>query len=290
MEINRVSVCYCIYFFCASLGCFLTLLLFTSLNTQTTAVIESSPSFTTYTHLQVLYPNTLKCPCSNMIIPYHKLLSSSPTFHQICASDFLKDDWISLLLSIISSDGEGRFPVTDWRSQAYTQVQLLSVLCQLANSTATDAIQRFTMRSFVTSNLLTEIDFYAQLNATVAQFNQSTVADYSRPIDIIHLVTQVDQPYTGTISNSVNNVNAKLIVKDIMNETNGQLSPEVRICSKEKIFYAHPHSHPILHPSRGWERRCSEQWVVKTLETKLEYECFEKRILRVFLHEDVMSA
>lgn len=162
-----------------------------------------------------------------MVIPYHKFLSSRPTFHQICASDFIKDHWIALLLLILSSNSEGRLPITDWRSQAYTQLQLLSTLCQLANSTAADAIQRFTMRSFVTSNLLVEIDFYAQLNATLTQFNQTTVTEYSRPIDIIRLITHVDQPYTGTISNKVNNINAKIIVNAIGNVTNGLLSPQV---------------------------------------------------------------
>ena len=104
----------------------------------------------------------------------------------------------------------------------------------MANTTIDDAVRRFNVRSFVTSNLLTEIDFNAQLNSTITQFIQSTTIDYSRLIDIIRLVTQVDQPFTGKVLLRFPSLNAALNIQDTINETTGQVSPQV--CEKNDSF------------------------------------------------------
>src|SRR5215467_3052189 len=80
-----------------SIGSFIILLLFNSLSTQTSTVTVSSPSLTTYNHLQALHLNTLRCPCSNMTIPYHTFTSLSPIFHPVCSSDFVSDPWLKML-------------------------------------------------------------------------------------------------------------------------------------------------------------------------------------------------
>ncbi|CAF0927857.1 unnamed protein product [Adineta steineri] len=178
--------------FVARILLFLTLLLFNSLNSQVVTISVSDPSFTTYNHLQTLYPTTLTCSCSNMVIPYSTFANLTPTFHQVCSSGFITDDVISLFSSISYA-----MLYTDWRYQAFSQFGLLSKLCKIANSTIGDAVDRFNMRSFVTSNLLTEIDFSTQLDTIFTQFNQSTATDYRSLVDLVLLVTQVDQPFVG---------------------------------------------------------------------------------------------
>jgi len=110
----------------------------------------------------------------------------------------------------------------------------------MANTTIDDAVRRFNARSFVTSNLLTEIQFDAQLNTTLTQFIQSTSIDYNRLLDIIHLVTQVDQHYAGlSVWGTNTNFNAQISIKATINETSGQKSWQVCHHSKEnKMFHS----------------------------------------------------
>ncbi len=186
--------------FCfAGLGSILFLLL-TSWNIQIVTKTQLNPSLDTYKNLQILYSKTLECPCSNIIIPYRTFLSLSPILHEVCSSDFVTDQWISLLEK--STTGYN-FP--DWRNTAPSQFHFLSDLCKLANTTIEEAVQRFFLQSFIASIVLTETDFNAQLNATLHQFFRSTIVYFGLLIKTVRIFTQVDQPYFGPIlSNGLN--------------------------------------------------------------------------------------
>ncbi|CAF0935223.1 unnamed protein product [Adineta steineri] len=174
-------------------GSFLVLLLFTSLNTQTATITVQNPSLTTYNDLQVLYLNTLRCPCSTMIIPHRTIISLSPILHQICASDFLDDRWILIL-----EESQIAGISIDWRNRAHSQFRLLSELCELANKTIDDHVHRFLSQPFIASAALTEFEFETQLNATLDQFYQSTTDYFGLLVETVRLVNQVDQPFTGS--------------------------------------------------------------------------------------------
>lgn len=194
--------------FVSLIGTFLGFALYTSLSTETTTITVSNPSFNTYEHLQLLHSNTLTCPCSTMTIRYHTFIKIFPILHQVCSSTFVSKSWISILMSIINQDVP-----TDWRNQAGSQFQLLSDLCQLAKKTSDDAVRRFNIQYFITSNLLPESDFYVQINATLDQYFHSTIIYFDQLIDTVHLHMQVDQPFmhlgrtrTETIANIIPNI------------------------------------------------------------------------------------
>lgn len=208
--------------FSVLLDSFLVLLLFTSLSTQVITITVPNPSLNTYNDLQNLYSNSLRCPCSTMTIPYQNFISMSPTLHQVCSSDFVDDRWISIL------ELSTTFWISiDWRNLAYTQFQLLSNLCQLANKTVNDSVSRFLLQSFVTSTTLTKTDFDTQLNATLNQFFQSTIVYFGLLLDTSHLLLQVDQPYTGSSYDYLHSLDPSLMTTLTTNETNNQQSLQV---------------------------------------------------------------
>ena len=125
-----------------------------------------------------------------MRVPHYRFISLSPTFHPVCSSRFVSDNWISVLTIVAKSGLDEK----DWRRSGVQLFRLLSTLCQLANGTATDAVQRFITRSIVTSKLLSELDFNILINTTFNQFIQSIIIDFGLLVDIVHLLTQVDQP------------------------------------------------------------------------------------------------
>ena len=118
-------------------------------------------------------------------IPYERFVSLSPTYHQVCSSDFVREEWISLLMVTHISLN------LDWTSQSVHQYRLLSIICELANNT----IEELIVRSIVTSNVLSEDDFNVQLNTTIKQYLQSIIINFGLLVDTVQLFTHVDQPY-----------------------------------------------------------------------------------------------
>ncbi|UJR06811.1 hypothetical protein I4U23_011098 [Adineta vaga] len=172
--------------------CFiLTVIFYHSLKTQTITMVKYNPSLSTYKNLQTIHMNTLKCPCSNMAMPYKTFTSLSPTFHQICSSDLVGESWISFIIDI------GTFhPENTWVIEAGRYFQMLLSLCQLIKQTVDEDIRRFLTQTFATSHVLIESDFDAQLNATIIQFTQSINISFSLLIDAMRTFMQIDQPLT----------------------------------------------------------------------------------------------
>ncbi|CAF1560395.1 unnamed protein product [Adineta steineri] len=100
--------------------------------------------------------------------------------------------------------------ITDWRTLIGPQFSLLSDLCQLANNTIQDAVDRFLLQSFVASTVLTEDNLNTQLNATLNQLSQSTVVNFGFLVDIVQLLMQVDQPFMGSVQSSGSQFDSRL--------------------------------------------------------------------------------
>ncbi|CAF0777252.1 unnamed protein product [Adineta steineri] len=83
-----------------------------------------------------------------------------------------------------------------WFYSAAERFELLSSLCQLADKTIDDAVQRLNATSFITPNLINESDFNSQLDTTLSQFNASVIIQFGLLVDTKHLFIRVDQPYT----------------------------------------------------------------------------------------------
>ena len=180
-----LNVHVCLFVCLVSIIC---LLVFVSVNTQGTTVAVLNPSLTTYYSLIALHNSTLKCPCSTITIPYKKFFTFSPTFHQICSSDFMNDSWISLLMASHSEQ------ITDVCLRMAQFFRALSTICQRANQTINHAIERFAIQSLATVNMLQQADFNVQMNATVHRFIEPLLVDFGLLIDTISLFIQIDQP------------------------------------------------------------------------------------------------
>lgn len=157
-------------------------------------ITEPDPSLETYMRLQELYPNTLRCPCLNMTIPYSAVMSLSAELHQVCHSDFVNQSWISMIAASnrwLAMLMEDFYDGIDDR-----HFQLLSTLCQLINRTVDDAIHRFTQRSLITPNVLTEANLVVELNATVNQTIQTLITNFNLLMNMSNIFNHIDQPFT----------------------------------------------------------------------------------------------
>ncbi|CAF1438217.1 unnamed protein product [Adineta steineri] len=151
-------------------------------------------------------------------------MSLSPILHQVCSSGFIHEDFLSVMKQKVPTLGTK----SDWTNRAFSHFELLMNFCRLANKTIKAAVDRFIMRSIVISNMLNENDFNTQINVTLDQFYQSTVADFRFAVDIQRLFMQIDQPYTGKGSIRSSNTVEDLIIKEnIAHSVNNQKLSQV---------------------------------------------------------------
>jgi hypothetical protein len=68
--------------------------------------------------LYVEHSETLVCPCSTATIPYKDFVSNTITFHPVCSSIFVSQQWIEALYFPNAS----MYGVTDFRTTAKSQV------------------------------------------------------------------------------------------------------------------------------------------------------------------------
>ncbi|UJR06780.1 hypothetical protein I4U23_011067 [Adineta vaga] len=200
----------------------------------TLIITESNPSLDIYKNLENSYSNTLKCPCSLMIIPYKNFLSLTPIIHEMCSSDLVDDRWITVWKTL-----RGIFMLHDWRDQASSQFQLLSDLCRLTNRTIDDAVRRFLLESFAALNVLNKEDFEAQLYKILNQFFQSITTSFRVLVDTTRLFTQVDQPYMRWVHRNYRTSYTDLIINLWKNETNNKESLN-RVSFDLSRFYIRP--------------------------------------------------
>ncbi|CAF2764486.1 unnamed protein product [Rotaria sp. Silwood2] len=180
-------------------GSLLVLLLFSSIRKQTKSVTHHLPSYTTYERLQNEYPDTLNCYCSKITQSYSSFITLRPLFHPVCSSAFVTDRWFDQL-KLTNTNSHG-ISINDWRIAALGYFQALATLCQLANSTVNDALRRLNDRSVVSSRLVTKALLHEEFNGTLNELIYNTQTEFGRILNVISLLNQVDQYFSGSTSN-----------------------------------------------------------------------------------------
>ena len=208
--------------------------MFSSLSIQTTTIDVSNPSLGVFKRLQDLYPNTLKCPCLNITVPYSTFTSVSITLHQVCSSNFTSDSWLSMTKLLVLED-------QIWLGMSIGHFQLLSNLCRTIRRTIDDALSRLNIRSFVTLNVPTEHSFNTEMNATLDQFIQTLVINFNLLVNGSRLWTQIDQPFAVRLHKRVQ-LDTDTRYSILTNQSSAQQPPQVCCHMKEEAI-------PFFKPS-----------------------------------------
>lgn len=224
--------------FCFSwLASLIILLLYTSLSTHTTIINVFDPSSKTFIDLANAHGSSLRCPCTSLSILYESFLSVTPGFHQVCSSDLISERWLAILKDSMTYEFS-----TDWRNRAYLLFQLLADLCQFAQKTVRDALERFLGRSFVISNALSKGEFERQINVTFEQFVRSTNTYFNLFVETTRLLMQVDQPFMGSTYYESLQLDVTSSVQPYVTTINGSRTIQVRCLSKVKLFNGNSYS------------------------------------------------
>ncbi|CAF0739806.1 unnamed protein product [Adineta steineri] len=100
----------------------------------------NSPNLTQYLDLYSQYPQTLTCPCTDITIKYEEFLEIDYTFHQLCSSTFVTDDWLEYLEE---ADTDDVSYIADIRFSGIYLFQILKTFCESKNNAAEPTIGKW---------------------------------------------------------------------------------------------------------------------------------------------------
>ncbi|CAF1630804.1 unnamed protein product [Adineta ricciae] len=208
-NVNQVAIVASRLYLMLLISSVLILLLFDSLRETTVSVTVESPSLITFEQLYNEYATTISCPCQQMAIPYGAFLTVSPSFHQICTSDFVKSLWTTSLYgygSTINSYAQLDRPLLS------RQHQLMGWLCSEIKIIVDHAISNFNQTMLVTSTAVSRASFASQTVEIIRQLTEQTPMNFRR---LFNLIIEVS---TGAVIPSFFNTDWSLEYGNLSND------------------------------------------------------------------------
>jgi hypothetical protein len=174
------------------------LLLYTSLESVTKTVNVKTPTLAQYSQLYASYPQSLTCPCAQISINYEKFLHVEYSFHQVCSSIFVTENWINYLTTAY---GAIILYPSDFRWTGPSTFQGLSVFCDLINRTVSDSLTRFYSSQYVSASVIPLELFDLQAQSLVDQFILSTTNAFLLSLSMIRGTIQGNALLPGLLTN-----------------------------------------------------------------------------------------
>jgi hypothetical protein len=117
----------------------LTIIFYATFSSRTKSFKIFQPSVNQFKEFHKKYPDTLQCPCSQFAIQYSDFTHLRVKFHEVCESQFIKQDWIDSVYHVNVSS----IPPNDIRTVMSHFWQFIRSFCALSIDTFTDAYTDF---------------------------------------------------------------------------------------------------------------------------------------------------
>jgi hypothetical protein len=150
-----------------------------------------SPSQTKYDQLYESHRGTLRCLCSQPLVPYSTFIEITPGMHQVCSSQIISSAWYTHLASI--SDTGGFASSTFWPAFGSSYFQLLASFCSLVQTTINDSYRVFSANVYTNDQVVPRSVLLAQGKEFSDLYIKSTEAETSRSFTLIRDTTQLNQ-------------------------------------------------------------------------------------------------
>ena len=170
-----------LYFFALALG-LVIIAVFVWLNRQTTIVTVEYPSIGQFEAL----PFDAHCPCSRASVSYGEFTSVQATFHQVCSSDFVSDQWIE---AIFSGSNATYFYLRDFRVSGSAQFQALASFCRLAAASVAESTSLFYRTVMVSAQVQSAIVVQSQAQAVMDQFILTAPDQFKAQLQLVREMT-----------------------------------------------------------------------------------------------------
>ncbi|CAF1030677.1 unnamed protein product, partial [Didymodactylos carnosus] len=140
---------------------------------RTKTTIFDSPSLSKYLELRSKYSQNLECHCSHLSVKYDKFIRLQPSYHYLCSSVFITQQWIDHL-----SNNDDILYYT-------SQFQALALLCKLANQTVSDSLELFYSTYLISSTLVPPPLLEYQISSFVDKFQTQMANTFLEAFNLI---------------------------------------------------------------------------------------------------------
>ncbi|CAF4144895.1 unnamed protein product [Adineta steineri] len=171
-----------------------------------------SPSLDEYYRIQK--EASLQCPCTNIAVKYEVFAEVVPTYHQLCQSALVSDEWINRLFDLYEQSWNNSTPI-DFRRIGVFQFQTLRSLCLLANDTISRSLQSFNYTDYVQSLLVSPEIFEAQIGSFINEFIAETPKAFLRAFNFMQDTTAQSLFMTGASITSVRPVTQYMLKRNL---------------------------------------------------------------------------
>ncbi|CAF4123185.1 unnamed protein product, partial [Adineta steineri] len=175
-------------------------------------VFIPSPSLDEYDHIQ--NETSLQCPCTNIAVKYEVFAEVVPTYHQLCESALVSDEWINRLFDLYEQSWNNSTPI-DFRRIGVFQFQTLRSLCLLANDMISRSLQSFNYTDYVQSQLVSPEIFEAQIGSFINEFIEETPKAFLRAFNFMQDTTAQSLFMTGASITSVRPVTQYMLKRNL---------------------------------------------------------------------------
>lgn len=191
---------------------FFILSIYSSLQNVTQTITLKQPTLSSYNELYEKH-SVLVCPCSSIAINQGEFITFRPTYHQVCQSYFVTDEWIKnvgysySIITITTND--------DFQQMASVIFRLLKDLCDLTEKIVDNQITTFAATNFISINLVDKTTFLSQQNNVINVFKESTRNAFRRSFRLISNTTEGNTLLSGLLTNT------KLVVNPLEHTSDG---------------------------------------------------------------------
>ena len=173
------------------------LLLYTSTVPVLQTVTVPAHTLDQYYHLYEKYSQTLTCPCTKISINYETFIHVNYSFHHICNSIFVTEQWTTYMENSIPS----LYWTNDFRLVGLHQFVALRAFCDQVEQVIAAGLVQFYANKYV-SAFVTSLDLLrSQAAAFTKQFISSTTNSFSSSLRLIRDTTQVNALFSALFTN-----------------------------------------------------------------------------------------
>ncbi|CAF1391503.1 unnamed protein product [Rotaria sordida] len=176
----------------------ITIVIYISSVKVTDTININVPTIKKYSELYSIYSETLTCPCTTISIDYKAFLHVKHTFHQICISFYVSDNWRQILsLSSLNN----AFYFRDFRASCKFFFQALSTFCELTNKTISDSLTRFYSTQYISAAVVSSDLLYLQMQSIFEQFISLITNELLLSLQMIQNTTQANALFSARWTN-----------------------------------------------------------------------------------------
>ena len=138
-----------------------------------TSIQETTNLYTVYDmteskieKLFAAHPDTIQCPCYSYSMFYDKFITVKLSFHQICSSKFISNDFIQQFWRLNTTKSDP----TDFLRIIGSYFSSIASMCSIFRNYAGSLLSGFHKSLFTTANLFSRSDFESEANKLLATF------------------------------------------------------------------------------------------------------------------------